>query len=622
MDIAGFAGFAERGPLPGPVADEFFDPLTVAVRLTGWDDYRAQFGGFSAYGYLPYAVRAFFENGGSECYVVRVAATTAEDLDEQPRAAIFPAPGEIAGSPVALTAAAAKGDLIVKAAPGAVEATELLAFTGQGLTEYIPAARTAADGSIYLARPLETAYPAGSSFERYRRAFLVSAASAGDWGNRVALVFTPLEFTTNVNAFALRVRVAPGPDLTAPDEEEFYPRLSLDPAAADFAPDTINRESRLIRIDIAGNISPAGLLAGSGPLTAGRIWLSGGRDGLKKVTSRDFTGGPGDFRGLTVLEKVDEVGILCAPDAVWAGIPDLPPPPPPPAPDPCAAPPPGSTPAPAPDSTAIPPAMDTASIYQTMIGQCYLKRYRTCILDLPERTPVPQAGRWAGDQQLLSEAARFAAIYFPWIKAPDPLSPYETTRSVPCGGHVAGAYASTDHSAGVQKPPANVRLHFAVDTVQDVTDLQQGPLNEAGVNVLREIPGRGIRVWGARSLAAAIPFEADWKFIHVRRLLSAIEASVERSTQWAVFQPNNFSLRNTLAHSISVLLESIWERGGLKGATAGQSFFVRCDETNNPPAVVDAGQLICRVGVAVAAPMEFLVFELRQDVEGSDLVEV
>jgi hypothetical protein len=624
MDIAGFAGFAERGPLPPAVTDENFDPSTVAIHLTGWDGYRATFGGFTEYGYLPYAVRAFFENGGTECYVARVAATTSADLTEQPRAAVFPVPMALAPPGITLAAAAAAGAVTVKITPaGGAVSPDLLAFTGQGLDEYVPVMLAEPDGTMHLGLPLETSYPAGAAVGKYQRAFLISAASAGNWGNRVYLQFTPLTYGLTVQQFALRVTVAPGADLTAPEEEEYYPQLSLDPASSVFAPTVVNAASQLISIDATGASPATTMLSGSGPMAAPQIYLSGGCDGLSAVTTRDYIGGAADYRGLTVFERVEEIGILCAPDAVWPGPPPAPPAAPPPPSDPCVRTAAGQPPPPLydPDPTAIPPAMDSGAIYQAMIGQCGLMQYRTAILDLPGGTTPLNAAGWAGSRQLPPAYWRFAAVYYPWIEVADPLSPYQVTQPVPACGHVAGVYATTDHTAGVQKPPANVELSWAVDTALNIDDSMQGPLNQAAVNAIRVIPGRGIRVWGARSLATLDPNQQAWMYIHVRRLMSAIEATVERTSRWAVFQVNNATLQRTLTHSLNVLLESIRQSGGLAGTTAANSYFVKCDATNNPPAVVEVGQLVCQVGVAVAAAAEFLVFEFRQDVAGANVVE-
>jgi hypothetical protein len=622
MDIAGFAGFAERGPLPPDATDANFDATTVAIHLTGWDQYRATFGGFTDYGYLPYAVRAFFANGGTDCYVARVAATTSADPAQRPSTSIFPVPMTAAPN-LALAAAAAAGDITVKVNPaGGAAALNLLAFTTQGLNEYIPVLGADPDGTTYLALPLQAAYPVNTVVGKYQRAFLVSAASAGNWGNRISVEFVPLLPGSQVPQFALRVKVAPGVDLTAPEEEEYYPQLSLDPASSAFAPTVVNAASQLITIDATGANAATVLLVGSGPVAAGAIYLSGGRDGLSALTLRDYIGGQADYRGLALFQRIDDIGILCAPDAVWPGPPPPPPSPQPPVVDPCV-----KTagllpsPPPTPDPTAIPPAMDPGAIYSAMIGQCGLMQYRTAILDLPEGTSPLQAAAWAPGEGLTGTYSRFAAVYYPWIEIPDPLSPYLVTRAIPACGHVAGAYATTDHTEGVQKPPANVALTFATDTAWDITDLIQGPLNQAAVNAIRVIPGRSIRVWGARSLAATDPSQLDWMYIHVRRLMSAIEATLQRSSRWVVFQPNNATLRRTLTHALNVLLESIRQSGGLAGTTAANSYFVKCDDTNNPPAVVDQGQLICQIGVAVADAAEFLVFELRQDVAGATVVE-
>jgi hypothetical protein len=551
-DVAGFVGFAERGPLPPPGAIEF-DARQYAVRLTSWEEYQATFGGFTPHGCLPYSVRAFFENGGTTCYVVRVAATDHEDRFEQPQAASLAIPGAL-GISTALT---------------------------------------------------------------------VTAVSAGNWGNRINLAVTP----AGGDEFSLRVRLVPGRRLSRQGvEEEFYHRLSLDEKNPFFVGERVNRLSRLIRVEVnQGQTSP---LFSAGTFARGPVWLEGGRDGLRGLRLRDVIGTPALLRGLRLLEEIDEVAILCIPDAVCERPAALPPRPVPlpdpcaPAPDPCA---PlqveksgGASVVPdtiAEDETAMPPALDAAQIYQAMIDQCERLKDRVAILDTPAQLRTPaQVVRW---RELFN--TRFAALYFPWLKVPDPLELTGTTRRVPPSGHIAGIYARIDSQFGVQRPPANAALDFVTDVAEEIDDRQQENLNPFGVNAVRAFAGRGIRVWGARSLAG--PGDSDWRFIHARRLMSMIEESVEDSMQWTAFEPNDDSLRRTVVHSLSVFLETIWRTGGLKGALPSEGFYVKCDETNNPPAVVEAGQLICEVGVAVAAPMEFLVFELRQQPDGAEIVE-
>jgi uncharacterized protein len=169
----------------------------------------------------------------------------------------------------------------------------------------------------------------------------------------------------------------------------------------------------------------------------------------------------------------------------------------------------------------------------------------------------------------------------------------------------------------VQKPPANVELEFVSDVELALTNQQQGLLNPAGINAIRQFAGRGIRVWGARSISQ----DPDWIYIHTRRLMSMIEDSVQQASRWVVFQTNDDKLRRMLTHSLNVFLRSIWLAGGLQGSVPTDGYYVTCDSTNNTPTSIDAGQLICQIGVAIAAPIEFLVFEMRLSVAGALVVE-
>jgi hypothetical protein len=261
-----------------------------------------------------------------------------------------------------------------------------------------------------------------------------------------------------------------------------------------------------------------------------------------------------------------------------------------------------------------------STIQRAMVAQCASLQYRVAVLDTPRGIQPGTALNWLSSQGYSTPAARFAAVYYPWLKVPDELGIEGLNRTVPPCGHVAGAYAYTDNQSGVQKPPANVELQFISDVELTVTNQQQGLLNPGSINAIRPFPGRGIRVWGARSIASPLQ-DPDWIYIHTRRLMSMIEDSVEQATRWVVFQTNDDNLRRMLTHSLNVFLRSIWLTGGLQGATPAEGFFVKCDSTNNPQSSIDAGQLICQVGVAIAAPMEFLVFEMRRSVAGAQVVE-
>jgi hypothetical protein len=628
-DVAGFVGFTERGPLPPPDATPDV-AVGAAVRLTSWAEFLATFGGFVPFGYLAYAVRGFFDNGGTTCYVVRVAGLKPAASFPVPREASYPLPGSQNFFAGLLGAAGKSGDSVLQISDGSVvqadsiQSGDLIEIESGGVTEIsLVIART--NDTITLAQPLAGAHPQGTVLAKYEPALVVTALSPGSWGNRLKLTVTPLAAGQIVEDFALRVTLMPGPDPTAPVEEEYYNHLSVLEGPF-FALDLVNNVSNLITLSspTPSEISP--LFVGDGPLAPVQtplnivsstvaILLQGGEDGLSGLTNADFTGGQDDLRGIRVLQEVDEVAILCAPDAVYERETELPTPALPPA-DPCAsAPDPPQSPPIEQAESEIIPTLDPVVIYGAMIGQCEQLRDRVAILDFPQSIESPsELQRWRNNF-----TTRFGAIYYPWLEVPDDLELEGPSRLIPAAGHVAGIYASIDNQFGVARPPANAQLVFVNDVADDVTDLAQQNLNPFGINAIRSFQGRGIRVWGARSLAAAD--DDDWRFIHARRLMSMIEKSVAISTRWAVFEPNDFSLRRTLVHSLTVFLTAIWQTGGLQGAQPSEGFYVKCDQTNNPPTVVDAGQLICEVGVAVAAPMEFIVFEIHQDPAGSSVSE-
>ncbi len=664
-DIAGFLGYTERGPI-------HFEPGEVPAKLTSWAEFLSAFGGPIRHGNLAYAVKGFFANGGTTCYVVRVTGPSARTarysqpvaLPESPLTTLTGSASKsqaelpvgytgtvAAGNFVSLTgttgrqvmavesaghgrmirvssglhaaatsgaavsklagvagsslaSAASRGqDRIVVADPKPFAADDLVILHGAGIDEVLSI--VALEGAtLLLDRKLEADHAVGEAVTLQTVAFSITAASPGNWGNRIRVRTLPLEPGT----FSLRVTVDPGDDTTRSPELEFYRRLKLSEAQASVA-----RLSKLIRLSDE--------VATLGSMPQLDIYLTGGRDGLSEVTEREFTGAADDRRGLRLLEDVDEIAILCAPDAVFSEPPRAPTPAPPQT-QSCDAPLPPKRPDPAADDpTAIPPVLTDpgdpiyARIYDAMIDQCRRLRYRVAVLDPPDGLQpegvLSLTSLWA------TPAARWAAMYYPWLKVGDSLSPTGESRRIPAGGHACGVYASIDRSTGVQRPPANQAMEFVDDVGEDISNLQQEPLNDGGINVIRAFPGRGIRMWGARSLWNTPP----WRFIHVRRLMSMIEDSVEKSTQWTVFEPNDDTLRRTVTHSLEVFLEAIWRTGGLKGATTAESFFVKCDDTNNPQSSVDAGQLVCQVGVAVAVPMEFLVFDIRRVIEGADIIE-
>jgi phage tail sheath protein FI len=212
----------------------------------------------------------------------------------------------------------------------------------------------------------------------------------------------------------------------------------------------------------------------------------------------------------------------------------------------------------------------------------------------------------------------FAALYYPWIFVRDPLKlGNSVVRRIPPSGHVAGVYANTDLTTGVFKAPANAVVQWAQDLTTEVTPEMQGFLNPIAVDCIRTFPGRGMRVYGARTLSN----EPSWRYVNIRRLLFMIEHALLISMQWVVFEPNNVHLWHVVRVSISHFLEGLWKRGALEGNTAEQSFYVKCDETNNPQATTSLGELVIEIGVAPTAPAEFVVFRIGRVGDALELSE-
>lgn len=193
------------------------------------------------------------------------------------------------------------------------------------------------------------------------------------------------------------------------------------------------------------------------------------------------------------------------------------------------------------------------------------------------------------------------------VADPTPNAP-ATTISVPPSGHIAGVWARNDSERGVHKAPANEVIRGVISLPITLTNSEQSVLNPNGVNCLRVFAGRGIRIWGARTLSS----DASWRYLNVRRLFNYVEKSIERGTQWAVFEPNDQMLWSKMRRDINSFLKNVWREGALFGATPEQAFFVKCDEENNPQETRDVGQLIIDIGIAPVKPAEFVIFRIGQ----------
>ncbi len=224
----------------------------------------------------------------------------------------------------------------------------------------------------------------------------------------------------------------------------------------------------------------------------------------------------------------------------------------------------------------------------------------------------PAAPAAGGDQTGLrarQSDGGYGAYYFPNILVRDPLATTNDLVSVPPSGHMAGIWARSDATRGVHKAPANETVRGALDVTYRLTRDEQGELNQAGVNCIRFFVREGIRVWGARTLAASA---SEWRYLNVRRLFNMIEESIADNTRWIVFEPNDRTLWKSIRRDVSAFLTRIWRDGALLGQTPEQAFFVKCDEETNTPDIIDAGMVVILIGIAPVKPAEFIIFRISQ----------
>lgn len=353
-------------------------------------------------------------------------------------------------------------------------------------------------------------------------------------------------------------------------------------------------------------------------ILAGEAGLAGGTDGLEGLTPVHFSGegAPLDVVwGLAALERVTEISIVAMPDIMPKLRIEAKTTPPPPFDCRNLQ---LSMPLPRVPQTQpeFPPVFTDLEIYtlqESLIRHCEKMRYRVAILDTKDYL-VPEDAITARQNFTFTDRA---SLYYPWILVDDPLQLSGLARAIPPSGYVAGAYARSDLRYGVQKPPANEILQGALDVRFLVDPIVHGELNDQNVNVIRSFPGRGIRVFGARTVSD----DSLWTYTNVRRLILMIEKAIEQNSQWLVFEPNNRLLRREIDRVVRTYLESLYRTGALDGASSDDAYFVKCDDALNPPEEQDAGRVICQMGVQPPYPAEFVVVLIGKTQNAVDILK-
>jgi uncharacterized protein len=668
---AGFVGESLRGPIPGFIPKRgnltlgtanglSFTPDSAPVLVTSFAEYQRLFGAPpvdpSVDGYLGHAVRAFFENGGKRAFIARAERPNAVPALHQVlqgavlRLARPVKPNPNAATEIFLSAltgldTAATFDVILP--DGSVFASH----TGIAISAYDPQANSITVPTGSITADLDPARVAVASLTATTDGPRFWARNSGSWGNDLRILITstsrpPVRLTAAgaANATTLQVestgsfyigasvrvddagevaettivdilpggtlRVAdalPAITLTAPSfaqvQEiditildvatgvvETYSRLSWnsdpDPAIRRRHYSTvINSRSKLVFVeptwaftgatasDLADEKPPT---AANQPMTrsgfptgpAGSAEL--GADGAPIVPIDPskarphiigVDNGPGQRTGIQSLQDIDDVRIIAAP---------------------------GET---------------ERSIQNELISQAERMRYRFAVLDAP-----PEPGPTNVVNEILTHRnaydSSFAAYYTPWVQ----IGAGDQTLLLPPSGHVIGVYARTDNERGVWKAPANEVVRGLTGLRSYITTGEQDILNPRGVNAIRRFEGRGIRVWGARTLSS----DPEFRYVNVRRFLIFMEASIDRGTQWVVFEPNSPPTWSRVVDSVSAFLHTQWRAGALYGRKPEDAFFVRCDETTMSVDDVQNGRLICEIGVAIVRPAEFVIFRIEQ----------
>jgi phage tail sheath protein FI len=408
--------------------------------------------------------------------------------------------------------------------------------------------------------------------------FTLYASSPGQWANSIQVTVTPS--TADPTRFSVLVQQVNGAQITT---LESYANLSVSPTDPQYVVTVIDSDSNYITF-INPAISPPtpppppALPVGPPiPVTLGAGTPGVDGDVLVPSTNQNFelalaslTGGV----GIHLLDRVDIFNLLCVP---------------------------GETDAP------------TIKNLQT-----YCKGKRAFyIVDPPQLSTAAGLNTsgpvGAGTVSVVGPDASYAAYYFPWVNAPDPLFGNRPALFPPCG-FVAGIYASTDASRGVWKAPAGIGagLSGELGLQYNLTDLENGNLNPQAINCLREFKVYGDVVWGARTLDGNDQTGSQWKYVPIRRLALYLESSLLDGTQWVVFEPNDERLWSQIRLNVGAFMQGVFLQGAFQGTTPQQAYFVKCDAENNPQSSIDLGIVNILVGFAPLYPAEFVVIQIQQ----------
>lgn len=585
----GFAGVARFGPV------QYTDgPSTTKPRLiTSFTEYERVYGGLVELelasgvrvSYMAHAVRAFFNNGGRRLYVSRVfaAAGGATVLSHCAQLSVVTTlgsaawlarwPGEDGNVLVDTRAVRSKNmafkyvldpnDILQKHLWG-VQVKSVRA--GAVVEVSVPPTVAPTNNDPLLAGNLMVVETDADG----RQTFIDSTGAP-----------VPIPDVAGVQACLVELRVV----VTGTDgRTDSYERLAAHPGQLRYVGKVLERddpedENAMIRLDWtpgANRFAAAALMVG---LQAAAKRLNGGSDG--DLPGPDLMAGQeadpddADIRatGLEALGELDDIAIVALPDG-----------------------------------GAMLTDDDVQGCADRLISHAERYRYRIAVVDAPANSSISEIREFRGKFD-----TKYGALYHPWIEILDPLFPNvpgvpPRKLLLPPSGFVCGIYARSDIERGVHKAPANEIVRGLTKFEININKARQDVLNPEGVNCLRFFDGRGNRVWGARTMSS----DPEWKYVNVRRLFIYMEHSIDKATQWAVFEPNTDRLWTNIRRMVEDFLYVLWRDGALIGAKPEDAFFVRCDRTTMTQNDLDNGRMICLVGVAPSRPAEYVIFRIGQ----------
>ncbi|MBO6283518.1 MAG: phage tail sheath family protein [Pseudobutyrivibrio sp.] len=528
---AGFIGMAEKGPIEG--APELVTTFNSFLRIYG--GFLSEFT-HGEYRFLAHAVEQFFTNGGTRCYVMRVAPEDAKPASKKQGFITATAvnPGKWGNKVIVTLSQATKRKLQLM---GKISDTTYLAKNAEGIRE----------GDIVV---FEKEYNMVTSvFDReitFANPFKADVVDAELLPKKV-LYLVETDMTIKYQ-----------------DQIENYPGINFTEGSPDYVVDRAER-SEIATIAVGAlpkSVNPVAELFEK-DATSLSFNLDGGSDGsISKVNAGTFIGidkGPGQRTGIQSFLENSTVSMMAI------------------------------------------PGVTTPEVQVALVAHCENLGSRFAVLDMPQKLSKPKD--LIEFRGLIDST--YAAMYHPWVQVFDRSA--NKSSYIPPSGSVLGVYSRTDINRGVHKAPANETVACTGLSI-NYTKAEQDILNPEGVNLIRALPGQGIRIWGARTASSSSSF----RYINVRRLFIFVEESIKASTNWVVFEPNDSMLWSRVSITVASFLDNLWRAGMLAGDSASEAYFVEIGTNTMSRDDIENGRLICNIGIAPTKPAEFVIFRISQ----------